>query len=225
MPVALAAALVVIGEAPRAQSTADWLERPRVSDVTAAYPRRAQMQGLGGAAELECRLSEKAALRDCRVFAEAPLGQGFGAAALTMASKFRLRIPDKGAFDPAAAVYIPIRFRISGGPYPVEQVIVSPRFASAPSFEEVAAAYPRGARDRNGWAILGCRVEPGGGLAACKTLKESAAGQGFGEAALSLTSRFRVDFGARQLWPGNNFVYKRHLQGPYQRCISGAPHR
>jgi TonB family protein len=65
-------------------------------------------------------------------------------------------------------------------------------WVSAPTAAQVAAAYPAAAKaaHQTGKAVLDCRLQPDGRLRACKTLSETPAGAGFGEAALKLTGRF-----------------------------------
>jgi hypothetical protein len=71
-------------------------------------------------------------------------------------------------------------------------VIQSPVWARAPSFADVAAAYPPGAHGVDGSATLFCRVGASGELGDCSVTSESPGGLGFGEAAKSLAAKFTV---------------------------------
>jgi hypothetical protein len=63
----------------------------------------------------------------------------------------------------------------------------------APSFQQVAAAYPAEARAKGigGQALINCSFEPTGRLSHCDAVEEVPKGAGFGKAALSLVSRFQ----------------------------------
>ena len=71
-------------------------------------------------------------------------------------------------------------------------VIQSPVWSRAPSFADVAAAYPAGAHGVDGSATLFCRFGADGALSACEVESEAPGGLGFGEAAKSLASKFTV---------------------------------
>jgi hypothetical protein len=71
-------------------------------------------------------------------------------------------------------------------------VIQSPVWARAPSFAEVAAAYPADAHGVDGAATIFCRFGASGELGDCEVESETPGGLGFGQAAKSLASRFTV---------------------------------
>ena len=71
-------------------------------------------------------------------------------------------------------------------------VIQSPVWARAPSFADVAAAYPAGAHGVDGSAVIFCRFGASGALGACEVESETPGGLGFGEAAKSLAAKFTV---------------------------------
>jgi len=75
------------------------------------------------------------------------------------------------------------------------QEIINPTWASIPDGEAMADAYPEFASmvRLEGDVNLGCRVAPDGTLSLCRVNTATPAGLGFDRAALSLTSRFRVN--------------------------------
>ena len=74
-------------------------------------------------------------------------------------------------------------------------VITNPTWASHPSADQMARAYPQRAIQRgvSGTATLNCGVTADGGLTACRVAGETPSGMGFGRAALSLTRSFRMN--------------------------------
>jgi TonB family protein len=65
-------------------------------------------------------------------------------------------------------------------------------WTQAPSFEDLAAAYPSQGGGLEGYAVVHCKVERAGILKGCVTAKELPTGHGFGKAAVALSSDFRV---------------------------------
>ena len=71
-------------------------------------------------------------------------------------------------------------------------VMDSRGWASAPDFDELAAAYPAEGGGIEGYAVAHCRMDPTGALNHCMAAKETPTGHGFGKAAVALAPRFRV---------------------------------
>ncbi|MGR4864243.1 TonB family protein [Caulobacter sp. LARHSG274] len=82
-----------------------WVSVPTPTEVQAAYPPAAKARGREGVARLDCTATKAGELKDCRIAAESPAGEGFGAAALALADRFSLthadpeRISFSVAFD------------------------------------------------------------------------------------------------------------------------------
>ncbi len=74
-------------------------------------------------------------------------------------------------------------------------VINNPTWASRPSADRMARAYPDRAVQRglSGAADLTCAVRLDGGLTGCRIAGETPSGMGFGRAALGLTRDFRMN--------------------------------
>ena len=71
----------------------------------------------------------------------------------------------------------------------------TPKWLSAPSADQAAAAYPAG-RDRAGEVSLLCELNSDGGLKNCETQSEAPQGMGFARADKSLTPLFKADLSA-----------------------------
>jgi TonB family protein len=212
---AVAAATAPPAPAPEVIIAPHWLVRPKGNDVAAAYPDRAKHALISGRAELSCLVAADGRLEHCRTYAEAPVGQGFGDAALTLAPRFRMEPP--ALLPPGAepTVFIPIRFIIAGHPIPLEMIMASPRWMSAPTFADLGGAFPDGAKV-DGEVTLRCDVWSQGSLGNCRVLDERPTGSGFAKAAHSLVRRFRVDMDGRVPLPGDNLVadLKIHFSSP-----------
>lgn len=75
-----------------------------------------------------------------------------------------------------------------------DPVIRNPQWVRKPSAEQMLAAYPDRAIDRevSGQATLSCAVLANGNMSNCSVVSETPGGYGFGRAALSLSRTFRL---------------------------------
>jgi TonB family protein len=96
-----------------ARVKAVWASKPSSADLARFYPAKALAVRLGGMVVMQCRLSRSGVLSACTTLREAPLGAGFGNAALQMAPLFQMK-PPPGRELPGAGeiVRIPIRFQL-----------------------------------------------------------------------------------------------------------------
>lgn len=243
-----AAAVLLLAEmgltgAAQAQSKdapADWVKRPTPEDLMAVWPREAWRTGLGGRAVISCRVSLQGALFGCIVEQETPAGAGFGAAAIALTPQLLMRPEIKGGKPVVSSVRIPVNFqkpdistgtRIPGdrgqGAVLSRPVLTNVAWASAPTYAQVAAAYPEKARKAavGGRATLSCQFKAGGKLGSCDTISEEPRGQGFAAAARSLIPHF---VGPETLSDGRGpsgavtqiaFVFAPEMLDPTKRVI------
>ena len=174
----------------------EWLRKPSGADISNVWPAEAARKGVGGKALISCIVNVTGTLRNCTIVSETPEGLGFGPAALMLAGSFQMkpRMVDGKPVE-GATVRIPLSFaggyRSSGGA--TAAGINAPVWMKAPSFADMAAAWPRSAGDiAEGGATLRCRIMSTGYLKDCQRLAQLPSGKGFGDAAMELVGRFQL---------------------------------
>ncbi len=174
----------------------DWRKRPTANDILSVFPAEAFRRGQGGSATITCIATPQGTLQDCLTISESPAGAGFGAAAIALTPQFTLKPAlYKGQAVPSA-VAIPIRFVTEGSGEPEGGRKIMPAdvsWAEAPSYADVALAYPKKARAerRSGRATLACELTEEGRLRRCFTISSAPDGFGFDTAAKTLAKQFR----------------------------------
>jgi len=92
-----------------------WQALPTGRDFARAFPIRAQVRNVEGAASLTCRVTLERTLSDCAVVSETPEGYDFGKAAIKLAAIFKLKQEQS---DPRAAagaeVLLRLKFNLPG---------------------------------------------------------------------------------------------------------------
>jgi len=179
-------------------SPPDWLRKPSPADLLAAWPKEALEKADDGTGVVRCKVSAQGGLFDCAVLSEKPEGSGFGSAALALTPQFLMR-PAMKYGKPVAydAVTIPVTFShrgvsASSARGPLTPVVSNIVWREAPTYAEVAAAFPETARKKGvgGQATIACVFKSDGAMRECKVLGETPFGMGFGPAARVLASRF-----------------------------------
>ncbi len=209
----LAAASATAGQGPVVIEQADWLRKPDLAQIQAVWPTKALHKGVSGSAELSCRVNTDGLLQHCAVTSESPQGMGFGAAALLLTPNFEMKPETRNGQPVESIVHIPIRFP-SFGPGSAEGrkqlVVARPIWREAPSFADVAKAYPARAEGASGFVVLHCQVGRDDRLKDCDTLTVEPRGKGFEHAAEALAGRFRlVGIADRNKWAPDAYTSVR----------------
>lgn len=92
-------------------------------------------------------------------------------------------------------IVLPLVFTDASGAFAPPEFITQPRWRERPTPTEVLRAYPQAARatGQAGNVVIDCKVEARGKLLDCKMHEEDPAGLGFGDAALTLVPKFKLD--------------------------------
>jgi TonB family protein len=233
----------------------DWIHKPDNATILSIWPAAAYQARVSGKATLSCRVDSYGLAEECEVVSEYPKGLGFGAAALLLRPTFKLK-PAMGPNGPVTAMRnIPIEFNAEdddnigfqtptntmgsnlgarsvslNGTRPEMRAVIMldhPIWAQAAGFDDVTHAYPPNGAGMEGYAVAHCHVERSGALNGCEVRKEIPEDHGFGKAAVTLASRFRVTpESARRptrdpLWvdipirfPGPGAVQERIVESP-----------
>lgn len=175
----IASILIASGSARAAVSK--WASTPTPDEVAASYPAEAHQLRIGGETELICGHDREGRLKDCKVQYEVPKGRGFGAAALSLAPKFQLRMD--GPQRPPASVPVPFFYGPPGPPPPDRDVVFH---ASKGRFARLAPAGPYWPEKALRLAIGGsgtidCHVKDDGQLYDCGIVDEDPMGSGFAD--------------------------------------------
>jgi Gram-negative bacterial TonB protein C-terminal len=167
-----------------------WDRAPGQDDWARAYPSHAAQAGISGAVKMKCAATSAGLLSDCAVIQETPTGEGFGAAALSLATGMALK-PTGGDGQPIAGrnLIVPVRFEAAMLRNP-GSIIGNPDWLRKPTQEEAIQFFPANAGEAPGHATIACVVSTRGLLENCRVNEENPPGHGFGGAALAMSSVF-----------------------------------
>lgn len=92
-------------------------------------------------------------------------------------------------------IVLPLVFTDASGAFTPPTLITQPRWQGRPSPVDVFRAYPEAARRIGsvGNVIVECEIKARGELRGCTVFQEDPTGAGFGDAALSLAPKFKLD--------------------------------
>jgi TonB family protein len=167
-----------------------WDRAPAQDDWAKAYPAHAAQAGISGAVEMKCAATSAGLLSDCSVIQEAPTGEGFGAAALSLAAGMALKSTGaNGQPVMGRNLIVPVRFEAAMLRNP-GTIIGRPDWLRKPTNDEMIQFYPADARGVAGKATIQCTVSTRGLLERCALDAESPVGHGFGTSALAMSSTF-----------------------------------
>jgi hypothetical protein len=103
-------------EPQRLINDAIWLRKPNGQEIAALYPPDAQSRQKGGWAILSCRAAASGRMEACKIALEAPVGLGFGAAAVKMTETYFRLAPKTKSGATAAGGYVHIPIVLQGPP-------------------------------------------------------------------------------------------------------------
>ena len=115
--VAMALTAPVHAQTPRALSAKEavWARMPSGNDIANYYPENAARNGISGWAAIQCLVTDKGLLANCRVLGESPRDRHFGDAALKLSRLFKLAAADKtGRSVAGGAIIVPIILTMPG---------------------------------------------------------------------------------------------------------------
>jgi hypothetical protein len=150
--------------------------------------------------ELSCAVNVHGLPEGCRVVSEKPTNMGFGAAALLLTPDFLFKPATVNGRPVPGDVRIPVHFKPApgapAGPLPLPgdrfTFLNHPTWSAAPTFADIAAAYPASGAGPGGYSAFRCEVDVNGALKKCDLLREEPSGKGFGRAARGLIGKFRM---------------------------------
>jgi len=166
-----------------------WEKAPDRADWAKAYPARAAQAGVSGDVKMRCAATEAGLLQSCTVIAETPAGQGFGAAALSLAGGMELR-PTTADGKPVAGMSFIVPVKFDPGVLERGVTITRPDWVRLPTEQELWSYYPAQATSQGGRVLIHCNVTNRGLMQGCSLAQESPAGHGYGAAALAMAGMF-----------------------------------
>lgn len=195
------AALALIG-LPAAAQTAftdpQTLREPTDAQVQAAWPADAKGRGIEGEAVLGCTISVRGRLGGCSVIQETPSGQGFGQAALGLASHYQYQPARISGRAFPSRVRLSFSFRSPSSPAgPLTRpplTITRPEWEKIPTPQDVDANFPQQAikASQSGWGRMRCLVDRDGAMKDCMVVLVTPPGYGFEDAVLRMAPLFRM---------------------------------
>jgi TonB family protein len=170
-----------------------WVKTVTYDDVLRAYPPKAP--GVEGYAVAHCEVKSSGALAQCQVIKEDPENEGFGKAAVKLASQFRVS-PDwvKAPGHADLWVDVPIRFPASGAGG--NRTVASPYWIAGFDPDQALKLFPPEAATKGitaGRGVAKCVVEQDGSLSDCAAEPGDPDGLGFSDAAVRLASTMRMN--------------------------------
>lgn len=98
---------------PEQHAVPTWRSKATGNDLMQVYPEAARRHGVEGIALVRCSVTPQGEMADCAVEQEAPMGLGFGEAALKLMPRYRMTAQIAGGSPIAGGVVrLPIQFRL-----------------------------------------------------------------------------------------------------------------
>ena len=177
-----------------------WAQAPGFDAVAAAYPAGAGSEG--GFAIAHCGVLADGRLTYCRVAKELPEHKGFGAAAVKLATQFKV-LPEVMARAPRGEpieVDVPIRFDAPGA----ERLVNAPTWIQGFDPEAAPKLFPPEAAAKgltSGRGVARCKVAEDGGMRDCVPDADDPAGLGFAQAAAKLAATMKMNLWSADAGP------------------------
>jgi len=179
----------------RVLRTAPWIATPTLADMASAFPKGAMGRIPSARVILRCEIERDGRVDACDTVEETPEHQGFGQAARGLAKDFRVATVGIGDKWGMPKVDVPFDFRDPSATEPPVE-IYQPVWRTPPRSNTPAGLYPDTAVKagiKEGGAELDCTALHDGSLSGCTVKSETAAGFGFGEAAIKLAATAAVN--------------------------------
>ena len=152
------------------------------------YPLFGMVLGRSGAVTVRCVRTSATLPADCAAVGENPLRYGFGTAASEAIAHVRFKQGYENTPEIGQVYYVPVEFGLDGRRH---LPVLDFHWRTTPSRQDIEQVRPVGS-EPYGMADIGCaKLRPSGEPDDCVVLSESPSAQGFGEAALKLSGRFR----------------------------------
>jgi hypothetical protein len=175
----------------RAQTVATpvWDSRPTADEALASFPPVALREHIGGEAAIKCSHDTSGVLTNCKVVWEYPQGQGFGAAALSLAARFQLNM--NGPAARLRDIELPFLYPSQGSEPPS-------RYSGFPqSMKGYAGLAPAGPywperalrMGVGGSGTIDCHADDAGHLSGCRLVDDRPLSQNFAMAMLKMAER------------------------------------
>ncbi|HYE46189.1 MAG TPA: energy transducer TonB [Caulobacter sp.] len=167
---------------------ADLTAKPSGREVGSVFPLKSH-RNIHGAVKMRCTIDAAGKAERCDVLTEKPYGLGFGEAGARLmerSGRFKPRKVDGKAVDGGQVEFTLEMWAPKAGP----PLLTDPVWATAPTVDEVAAAWPAGLQDEEAVVVLRCLMRRSGDLGDCTTVQP--ADPAATEAARALAGRFRV---------------------------------
>ena len=135
------------------------------------------------------------------------------------------------AFDAASfeAVVAPLLAEPPPRPAPsvagAVKLAAKPVWVEVPNADDMAAVYPAKALTAHlgGRAVIQCAASADGGLSGCMVTAEEPAGEGFGQAAMSLTPKFRMQTALQDGAPASGLTFSIPIRFKAPAAVSAPP--
>jgi len=170
-----------------------WTQAASFDDLARAYPAKAG--GADGYAAAHCRVLRSGDLTECRIIKEAPEGQGFGKAALSLASQFRVA-PKLAATHHSTALWVDVPIRFPARAELADRTITAPLWTLGFDTSQPPRIFPPEAAAngvRTGRGVARCIVGADGSMTQCVPESAEPEGLGFSETAAKLASAMKMN--------------------------------